>query len=100
MISSVISVQIEICRFEERINLTLFHRVHWLAKQGLAIKSHWLAILSLFFFILFVTLQFCYKKGKRIMRNNKSNIVRDIFTNIGITISGNMASSALLANVL
>lgn len=34
------------------------------------------------------------------MRNNKSNIVGDIFTNIGITISENMASSALLANVL
>lgn len=34
------------------------------------------------------------------MRNNKSNIVRDIFTNLVKTVSGNMASNALLANVL
>ncbi len=68
--------------------------------QGLAIKSIWLAILSLFIFFLFETMEFWFKKGERIMRNNKSNIVRDIFTNMVNTISGNMASSALLANVL
>lgn len=33
------------------------------------------------------------------MKINKSKYVRNIFTNIGKTISGNMASSALLANV-
>ncbi len=74
--------------------------MHWLAKQGLAVKSIWLAILSLLFFIIFETMKVCFKKGARSMRNNKSNIVRDIFTNMGKTISGNMASNALLANVL
>ena len=89
---------IEIWRFEERINLVQFHRVHLLAVQGLAPKIAFLAGISLLIFI--VTEMIKYMR-KEIMPMKKNALdVQTVTMNVLNNLSGNLAGGALLANVL
>ena len=88
---------IEIWRFEERINLVQFHRVHWLVAQGLAPKIAFLAGISLLIFI--VTEMIKYMR-KEIMPMKKNALdVQTVTMNVLNNLSGNLAGGALLANV-
>lgn len=89
---------IEIWRFEERINLVQFHRVHWLAAQGLAPKRAFLAGISLLLFIVTLITKSKRKKNKPMKKNalDVLNVTMNVINNI----SGNLAGGALLTKVL
>lgn len=89
--------QIEICRFEERINLTQFHRVYWLAEQGLAQKRAFLAGIAL---LIFTVTEIIKQMRKGIMPMKKNALdVQTVTMNVLNNLSGNLAGGALLANI-
>ena len=83
----------------ERPNLVYVHRAYWLAEQGFSAECSLFAIFSLLFYVIAETLSFLILKGDKNMKK-WTNVVRSIFLIVVTTISGNIAGSALLANVL
>lgn len=77
--------------------------MHWLAEQGLALKSVVLVIIPLIIFIIteFVKMFSIYKEDEH-MKCNKNNTidVLNVLLNTINNMSGNIAGGALLANAL
>ena len=75
------------------------HRAYWFAEQGFSAECSLFAILSLLFYVIAETLTFLFLKGDNDMKK-WTNVVRNISLIVVTTIGGNIADSALLANVL
>ena len=82
---------------KKRITQLHFHRVHWLAGQGLAPKK---ALLAGFPLLIFIVTETIKHMRKRILPMKKNAIdVQTVTMNIVNNLSGNLAGGALLANV-
>lgn len=76
-------------------------KVYWLVEQGLAVKRVLLVVIPLIIFFVVEYVKYINEGDRYMVKTNKNAFnVKNVLLNCIITLSGNIAGGALLANGL